>query len=181
MLLTTCLQPQWWLSQRRHVSKLKSVPRRHRPHHYITITSPPITQSRADPFFHVVCTLERNVTSARSLKHFRHSPLGPAPWPVWHHVTFTSLIGLICCHVIGWLDVCSECIYQYCNIEFSCIVNRAVFRYNLLFFLSGGGKFNYQGTKRWLEDNLDHTGIVQQSHTNPWRIHASIIHISTSS
>uniref|UniRef100_A0A8C1XUG4 BOS complex subunit NCLN n=1 Tax=Cyprinus carpio TaxID=7962 RepID=A0A8C1XUG4_CYPCA len=30
-------------------------------------------------------------------------------------------------------------------------------RYNLLFFLSGGGKFNYQGTKRWLEDNLDHT------------------------
>uniref|UniRef100_A0A8C6W185 BOS complex subunit NCLN n=1 Tax=Nothobranchius furzeri TaxID=105023 RepID=A0A8C6W185_NOTFU len=31
--------------------------------------------------------------------------------------------------------------------------------YNLLFFVSGGGKFNYQGTKRWLEDNLDHTGI----------------------
>uniref|UniRef100_A0A2K5P3U2 BOS complex subunit NCLN n=1 Tax=Cercocebus atys TaxID=9531 RepID=A0A2K5P3U2_CERAT len=30
--------------------------------------------------------------------------------------------------------------------------------YNLLFFASGGGKFNYQGTKRWLEDNLDHTG-----------------------
>ncbi|XP_029987954.1 BOS complex subunit ncln isoform X4 [Sphaeramia orbicularis] len=29
--------------------------------------------------------------------------------------------------------------------------------FNLLFFLSGGGKFNYQGTKRWLEDNLDHT------------------------
>ncbi|XP_008328696.1 BOS complex subunit ncln isoform X2 [Cynoglossus semilaevis] len=29
--------------------------------------------------------------------------------------------------------------------------------YNLLFFLSGGGKFNYQGTKRWLEENLDHT------------------------
>lgn len=31
-------------------------------------------------------------------------------------------------------------------------------RFNLLFFVSGGGKFNYQGTKRWLEDNLDHTG-----------------------
>ncbi|KAK6468206.1 nicalin-1 isoform X2 [Huso huso] len=29
--------------------------------------------------------------------------------------------------------------------------------YNLLFFVSGGGKFNYQGTKRWLEDSLDHT------------------------
>lgn len=28
-------------------------------------------------------------------------------------------------------------------------------RYNLVFFLSGAGKFNYQGTKRWLEDNLD--------------------------
>ncbi|KAG8127002.1 hypothetical protein E2320_022289, partial [Naja naja] len=31
--------------------------------------------------------------------------------------------------------------------------------YNLLFFASGGGKFNYQGTKRWLEDNLDHTEV----------------------
>ncbi|XP_075467386.1 BOS complex subunit NCLN isoform X2 [Ascaphus truei] len=29
--------------------------------------------------------------------------------------------------------------------------------YNLLFFASGGGKFNYQGTKRWLEEHLDHT------------------------
>ncbi|XP_053558840.1 nicalin [Bombina bombina] len=29
--------------------------------------------------------------------------------------------------------------------------------FNLLFFASGGGKFNYQGTKRWLEDHLDHT------------------------
>lgn len=40
-----------------------------------------------------------------------------------------------------------------------------VFRYNLLFFVSGGGKFNYQGTKRWLEDNLDHTGAAQSCHT----------------
>lgn len=39
-----------------------------------------------------------------------------------------------------------------------------VFRYNLLFFVSGGGKFNYQGTKRWLEDNLDHTGAVVFMH-----------------
>lgn len=28
-------------------------------------------------------------------------------------------------------------------------------RYNLVFFLSGGGKFNFQGTKKWLEDSLD--------------------------
>ncbi|XP_068693928.1 BOS complex subunit ncln-like isoform X2 [Montipora foliosa] len=28
-------------------------------------------------------------------------------------------------------------------------------RYNLVFFLSGAGKFNYQGTKRWMEENLD--------------------------
>uniref|UniRef100_A0A4W6FSR2 Nicalin n=1 Tax=Lates calcarifer TaxID=8187 RepID=A0A4W6FSR2_LATCA len=37
------------------------------------------------------------------------------------------------------------------------IVFNRVYRYNLLFFVSGGGKFNYQGTKRWLEENLDHT------------------------
>lgn len=31
-------------------------------------------------------------------------------------------------------------------------------RFNLVFLLSGGGKFNYQGTKRWIEDNLDSQG-----------------------
>ncbi|XP_078530831.1 BOS complex subunit NCLN-like [Lissotriton helveticus] len=30
-------------------------------------------------------------------------------------------------------------------------------RYNLLFALTGGGKFNYQGSKRWLEEHLDHS------------------------
>ncbi|CAN2390067.1 regulation of protein complex stability [Pristimantis euphronides] len=30
-------------------------------------------------------------------------------------------------------------------------------RYNLLFALTGGGKFNYQGSKRWIEEHLDHT------------------------
>lgn len=28
-------------------------------------------------------------------------------------------------------------------------------RVNLLFLLSGGGKLNYQGSKKWLEDQLD--------------------------
>ncbi|XP_048731997.1 BOS complex subunit ncln-like [Ostrea edulis] len=28
-------------------------------------------------------------------------------------------------------------------------------KFNMVFLLSGGGKFNYQGTKRWIEDNLD--------------------------
>lgn len=28
-------------------------------------------------------------------------------------------------------------------------------RFNLLFLLSGGGKFNYQGSKKWIEDNID--------------------------
>lgn len=28
-------------------------------------------------------------------------------------------------------------------------------QFNLLFLLSGGGKFNYQGSKKWLEDQLD--------------------------
>ncbi len=46
----------------------------------------------------------------------------------------------------------------------ACFIKKYIFcRYNLLFFLSGGGKFNYQGTKRWLEDNLDHTGTNMAS------------------
>ena len=35
-----------------------------------------------------------------------------------------------------------------------------LFRYNIVFFLSGGGKFNFQGTKKWLEDSLDNAGKV---------------------
>jgi hypothetical protein len=27
-----------------------------------------------------------------------------------------------------------------------------------VFLLSGGGKFNYQGTKRWIEDNMENAG-----------------------
>ncbi|XP_029639648.1 nicalin [Octopus sinensis] len=30
-------------------------------------------------------------------------------------------------------------------------------KYNLVFLLTGGGKFNYQGTKRWIEDSLEST------------------------
>ena len=32
-------------------------------------------------------------------------------------------------------------------------------RYNMLFLLAGGGKFNYQGTKKWIEDNVESSGI----------------------
>jgi hypothetical protein len=28
-------------------------------------------------------------------------------------------------------------------------------RYNIIFLLSGAGKLNYQGSKKWLEDQLD--------------------------
>lgn len=28
-------------------------------------------------------------------------------------------------------------------------------KYNMLFLLAGGGKFNYQGTKKWIEDNIE--------------------------
>ena len=37
--------------------------------------------------------------------------------------------------------------------------SRSHAKYNLLFLLSGGGKFNYQGTKRWIEDQLDTAGL----------------------
>lgn len=29
----------------------------------------------------------------------------------------------------------------------------------MLFLLSGGGKFNYQGTKKWIEDNVESAEI----------------------
>lgn len=32
-------------------------------------------------------------------------------------------------------------------------------KYNMLFLLSGGGKFNYQGTKKWIEDNVESAEI----------------------
>ncbi|VDH93180.1 Hypothetical predicted protein [Mytilus galloprovincialis] len=49
--------------------------------------------------------------------------------------------GVIAC---GLLD-CSK---LYTN-------SRTHAKYNLIFLLSGGGKFNYQGTKRWIEDNIE--------------------------
>lgn len=37
------------------------------------------------------------------------------------------------------------------------ITPRSRSRYNILFSLTGGGKFNYQGSKRWIEEHLDHS------------------------
>lgn len=38
-------------------------------------------------------------------------------------------------------------------------------KYNIIFILSGGGKINYQGSKKWLEDQLDSidSSIIQVS------------------
>ena len=33
------------------------------------------------------------------------------------------------------------------------------FSYHLLFSLTGGGKYNYMGTKKWVEENMDHAGV----------------------
>ncbi|XP_078484454.1 BOS complex subunit ncln-like [Ciona intestinalis] len=38
-------------------------------------------------------------------------------------------------------------------------------RYNVLFLLSGGGKFNYQGSRKWIEDAADTTGSSSLSNT----------------
>lgn len=32
-------------------------------------------------------------------------------------------------------------------------------RYHLLFTLTGAGKYNFLGTKRWLEENMDRAGM----------------------
>lgn len=32
-------------------------------------------------------------------------------------------------------------------------------KYNILFLMAGGGKFNYQGTKKWIEDNIESSEI----------------------
>lgn len=39
------------------------------------------------------------------------------------------------------------------------LLGSVVHRYHLLFSLTGGGKYNFLGTKRWLEENMDHAGL----------------------
>lgn len=44
--------------------------------------------------------------------------------------------------------------------------SRSTPRYNLVFVLSGAGKLNYQGSKKWLEDQLDgnEASVIQVFH-----------------
>lgn len=39
-------------------------------------------------------------------------------------------------------------------------------RHNILFLLSGGGKFNYQGSKKWIEDALDNPSSSSETISN---------------
>ena len=39
-------------------------------------------------------------------------------------------------------------------------------RYNMLFLLTGAGKFNYQGTKKWLDDQIESGGKYR--HAEPY-------------
>jgi len=49
-----------------------------------------------------------------------------------------------------------------CVAEIRCLVCNytALYdvRYNMLFLLTGAGKFNYQGTKKWLDDQIESGG-----------------------
>uniref|UniRef100_A0A3Q3CZF3 BOS complex subunit NCLN n=2 Tax=Haplochromini TaxID=319058 RepID=A0A3Q3CZF3_HAPBU len=41
-------------------------------------------------------------------------------------------------------------------IELALPIHCKITKFNLMFSLTGGGKYNFLGTKRWIEENLDH-------------------------
>lgn len=51
------------------------------------------------------------------------------------------------------------------------------FRYNLMFSLTGGGKYNFHGTKRWIEENLDHAGECSGFGTNALSNMSEVVYI----
>ncbi len=78
-------------------------------------------------------------------------------------------------HHLLLFQLLNNTIWNKCSVRATCFPNlmahliftsfqHSFFRYNLLFLLSGGGKFNYQGTKRWIEDQLDTAGIIRILH-----------------
>lgn len=46
-----------------------------------------------------------------------------------------------------------------------------------MFSLTGGGKYNFHGTKRWIEENLDHAGECSGFGTNALSNMSEVVYI----